>query len=145
MSRRKRMKASDVFREADYAFHSGPTLSFEEAFPGIEEVLIEVDEIGDGVDRDSGRRQYTKNTFCEYINCSNPVCYKGGFSIGTILRHMVATRQSDFETTKGCQGYEGSPKGRRYYRPCSNGFKIRVHIDYKEPADDHDGDHNAST
>lgn len=144
MSRRKRMKASDVFREADYAFRSGPTLSFEEAFPEIEEVLIEVDEIGDGVDRGLGSRRYTKNSFGEYINCSNPVCYKGGFSIGAILRGMVASRRTDFETTKGCQGYEGSPKGRRYYRPCSNGFKIRVHIDYKDPAGDDNGDHNAS-
>jgi hypothetical protein len=138
------MKASDVFGEADYAFHSGPTLSFEEAFPGIEEVLIEVEEIGDGVDRDSGCRRYKKDSFGEYINCSNPVCYNGGFSIGGVLRYMIASRQSDFETTKGCQGYEGSPKGKRYYRRCFNRFKIRVHIDYREPAGDHNGDHNVN-
>jgi len=131
MSNDKRMKASDVFRESEYVFSS--KTSFEEAFPQIKNVEIEVEEIGVGVSQWIGKSVYTRHVG-EFIDCHNPTCYNGGFSIGKLLREMVKTRQTDLEETEFCQGNEGSPKGKRLYRKCWNKFNVKVHIDYKESA-----------
>jgi hypothetical protein len=130
MGSRDRKKASDVFRDTNYVFSR--KMKFEEAFPEIEDINIEIEEKGYGVYGELSRKSYTKqNMPGEYVDCSNPSCYNGGFSIGQILRDMVGNKQTDAETSKGCQGYEGSPKGRRRYRSCINFFTIRAHIDYK--------------
>ncbi len=129
MSREDRMKASDVFRETEYVFSKKK--SFEKAFPEIKDVVVEVEESGDGIRSGFNTHRYTKNSIEEYINCSNSLCYNGGFSIGSILREMIRSKKINLETTRGCQGYEGSPKGRRHYRYCINSFKIKVHVEYK--------------
>jgi len=133
MRRKRTLKASDVFREREFVF--GDKVSFEKAFPMIEDVQVEVEEDGYG----PGSRQgifgpyrYSPPHMGEYINCSNPICYNGGFRIGEILRQMIREKQTDLETSKTCQGYEGSPQGRRKYRECINHFEIKVHIKYKE-------------
>lgn len=74
MSSRNRKKASDVFREADFVFSK--KVSFEEAFPTIEDITIEVIE-NDGfgkVDFDNPQPYpnqkliYGKNVG-EYLDC----------------------------------------------------------------------------
>lgn len=122
-------KASEIFRDTHLVF--GKKVSFKEAFPLIAHVRVEVAEIGHGARRDD-RRVYNEDYLGEYIDCSNPACYNGGFSIGAILRDMVHNKQADIETSKLCQGNEASAKGRRIYRKCVNLFKIKVHIDYKD-------------
>ena len=135
MSKRdRRQKASDVFRESEFVF--AQKVSFEEAFPEIEDLTVEVEESGHGVSEWNRKRTYRKQNFPgEYIDCSNPLCYNGGFSIGSILREMVRNRQTELETSKLCQGNEGSPKGRRIYRKCMNFFKIKVSIKYREASE----------
>jgi hypothetical protein len=72
MSKRdERKKASDVFNEADFVFTG--KVSFDEAFPQIEDVVVEVRESGHGVRGDT-RRVYRKPSLGEHINCSNPIC-----------------------------------------------------------------------
>lgn len=129
-NRRDRMKASEVFTNTNYIFSQ--KVPFEEAFPQIEDVKVEIEEGGHGIYSEFRNRFRTKGSLGEYIDCSNPLCYNGGFSIGEILREMVRAKQSDLETSKLCQGYEGSPKGRRRYRRCMNFFKIKVQIKFKE-------------
>jgi len=135
MSKRdRRQKASDVFRESEFVFVQ--KVSFEEAFPEIKDLTVEVEESGHGVSEWNRKRTYRKQYFPgEYIDCSNPLCYNGGFSIGSILREMVRNRQTELETSKLCQGNEGSPKGRRIYRKCMNFFKIKVSIKYREASE----------
>ena len=129
MSRKKHLKASDVYKETKPAFTRRGT--FEEVFPNIKEVSVIVEQAKYG--RDSPvSRQYSKNDLSEYIDCTNPVCYNGGISIGNILRKMVNERQTHFEGGQLCQGYEGSPKGRRKYNKCPVYFKIDINIKYKE-------------
>ncbi|MDK2907184.1 MAG: hypothetical protein PWP02_960 [Thermosipho sp. (in: thermotogales)] len=129
--RKKRLKASDVFRESDYVFSK--KVNFEEAFPEIENLKIIVEESGKGIKSCNKKHIYTKHNFPgEYINCSNPYCYNGGFSIGAILRDMTRKKLTEFETLKLCQGYEASPKGKKTYRNCLNQFKIKVYISYKK-------------
>lgn len=133
-SRDQRMKASDVFREANFLFST--KTSFDEAFPEIEDIVVEVVEVGEGVGRWSDEeraRIYSKSHLPgEYIDCSNSRCYNGGVSIGSIIRAMLRKHDTDHQVSKMCQGYEGSPKGRRRYRSCRNHFDVKVSIKYKE-------------
>lgn len=126
--RNQRQKASDVFQESNFVFAG--KVSFAEAFPQIEDVTVEVEESGEGVTW-KGKQQYGKESLNEYINCSNPLCYNGGFSVSRILREMIHNKQTEIETSAICQGNEGSPKGRRIYRKCLNHFKIKVSMKYK--------------
>lgn len=113
----RRQKASDIFRETEFVF--GRKASFAEVFPEIEDLRVEVEEFGEGTTKWNRERIYRKQGFPgEYIDCHNPLCYNGGFSIGDILREMVRNRQTELETSKLCKGHEGSPKGRRVYRKC---------------------------
>jgi hypothetical protein len=133
MRKSNRKKASDVFRDSNFLLSK--KVSFEEAFPEIKDISIEVTEKGKGVMPEFNTMIYSNN-IGEFINCSNDVCYNGGFSIGEIIREMIASGQSELDTTKKCQGYEGSPKGRKRYRSCLNYFKIKVSIIYKEESND---------
>jgi hypothetical protein len=131
MARQERMKASDVFHETNLVFSE--KVGFDKAFPEIEDLTVKVKEIGHGVSDWNEESNYRKQYFPgEFINCRNPLCYNGGFSIGSILRDMVRNGQTEFETSKLCQGNEGSAKGGRIYRKCMNFFKIIVSIKYKE-------------
>jgi hypothetical protein len=128
-----RMKARDVFRTTDYPF--AQKVSFEEAFPQITALSVEVDEDGNGVVKStymSTKQHYDKESCQKFVDCSNRLCYNGGVDIGSIIRKMVRDHTTDHEVTKFCQGYEGSPKGRKRYRPCTNGFDIKVKITYKK-------------
>jgi hypothetical protein len=129
--RNERQKASDVFRESNYLFSK--KVGFDEAFPQIQDLTVEVEESGRGVGDWKRKSTYGKQNFPgEYINCRNSLCYNGGFSIGLILREMVRNKQTDLETSESCKGNEGSSKGRRIYGKCMNFFKIKVSIKYKE-------------
>lgn len=126
-----RQKASDVFRESNFLF--GRKVGFDEAFPQIEDLIVEVEESGRGIDEWNRKSMYRKEYFPgEYVDCSNSLCYNGGFSIGSILREMVSKKQTELQTSRHCQGHEGSPKGKRIYRKCTNHFTIRVSITYKD-------------
>lgn len=128
MSRNKRQKASDVFRETEFLF--AKKSGFDQAFPQIASLSGTVEEDGDGVSKWRRIRYLSKETG-EYFDCSNPLCYNGGFSVGNILRGMVASGATREEDTHFCQGYEGSPKGRRRDRDCMNSFRVTVDIEYR--------------
>jgi hypothetical protein len=130
MPANKRDKASDVFNSTDYAFCS--KVSFSEAFPQIKNIRVEVEEDGEGVYELSKKQVYSKENMGEFINCSNSRCYNGGFNISSIIRNMVESKRTEFETDRRCQGYEGSPKGKKRYGPCFNSFHIKVQITYNE-------------
>lgn len=125
----KREKASDVFQKINFVFAEKTT--FEKAFPQIEKIKVEVIETGEGISDWNTKRIYDKNSAGEYINCHNNRCYNGGFCLGEIIRGMIYANKTETETTEFCQGYEGSPKGRKKYGNCFNHFKIKVKIEYK--------------
>jgi hypothetical protein len=125
-----RPKASDIFREKGSAFF--PEAPFHEVFPTIKDLTVEVRETGDGVGKGRVHTYTIDNLPGPYIDCSNPLCYRGGFSIQSILRDMVSKGETERETTVKCRGYEGSPKGRKRYRDCWNRFSIKVSLEYTE-------------
>ena len=135
MKKNKIQKAQDVFNSSNFVF-SKKTSSFDEAFPEIADITINILENGEGVNQYNKERTYPKQYLPgEYINCSNNLCYNGGFSIGNIIRDMIRNEQTELEISKLCQGNEGSPKGRRIYRKCLNFFKIKIKLKYKNIQD----------
>jgi hypothetical protein len=128
-NRNKRPKANDIFQQSNYVF--GQKVEFEEAFPQIDDITVKVRESGAGV-YGSYERTLGKTSIGQYVNCSNPICHNGGFSLANILYSMVRERKTEHESTEICQGYEGSPKGKRVYRKCINTFRVYVSIKYKE-------------
>jgi hypothetical protein len=132
MARDHRLKATEVFAGTDFVF--GKKVPFAEAYPEIEDITATVTEQGRDV-YDDGVRVYSKGSFGEFINCSNGRCYNGGFRVGTIVADMVRERKTESQTTRNCQGYEGSPKGRKKYRDCDNLFEVEIKIKYREQAE----------
>ena len=128
MSSSRRQKASDVFQETNLLF--AKKSGFDQAFPQIASLSGTVEEDGDGVSEWRRIRHLSKDTG-EYFDCSNPLCYNGGFSVGSILRGMVASGTTHKEDNLFCQGYEGSPRGRRRDRDCMNSFRVTVDIEYR--------------
>ena len=112
MGRDDSKKASDVFRDTNYLFSR--KVGFDEAFPEIDDLKVVIEECGQGIHEWNRVRHYAMN-IGEYINCSNSLCYNGGFSLDRILREMIRNRETHKNETAIWQGYEGSPKGRRKY------------------------------
>jgi hypothetical protein len=131
MAKDERKKAQDLFLERN-TFLDESKVSFREAFPQIEDIIIEVEESGRGVDSRDRKRSYARQDFPgEYVNCSNTLCYGGGFSIGRPLRAMVSEIQTEFEGSSLCKGRQGSPKGKRTYGSCPNFFQFKITVKYK--------------
>jgi hypothetical protein len=77
-------------------------------------------------------RCYSDENIRDYVSCSNPLCYDGGFYLEGFIRQMVSAGETHrrFENAV-CRGYEGSPQGRRRYRDCLHWFKVEIKIVYK--------------
>lgn len=134
MSKSKHLKASDIFEKSS-PFLGTKTSSFAEAFPSIKSIEVSVREDEDMMWKmGQGHTSiFTESTLRgEYYDCSGRSCFSGGICIGDIIRDMVRSKETHRETSKRCQGYEGSPKGRRKYRNCMHMFYVKVSIIYKD-------------
>jgi len=125
----KRQKASDVWKENTPFLGTGAKVGFKKAFPTISSIKVKVVESDSGIEL--GPRHYDEENVGEFINCSNEMCYNGGFQLGHIIREMVRTGTTQDQASKNCQGFEGSPKGRKRYRSCWHSFEVTVEIEYK--------------
>jgi hypothetical protein len=129
VDRDKRMKASDVYRQSP--FMQGSWKRFEQAFPQIDNILMEVREDNAVKIGESSVRTYTINDFPGVVDCSNPLCCGGGFSMEPILHDMVRKGQTEYKFSEKCDGYEGSPQGVKRYGDCYHFFDVKVSITYK--------------
>jgi hypothetical protein len=76
---------------------------------------------------------YNETNFKGILNCRNPLCFGGGLNLySLILWAVVGAKRTEYETTERCEGYEGSPKGRRKDGPCFTYFKVKVAVVYKD-------------
>lgn len=123
----KHLKASDIANNAQSLF-AKKVNSFQEAYPSIKAIRVEVEEMD--YNRSVRTTVCTEGSFRHAIDCNNPLCYGGGITIGWIIHEMMAKESTDLEDQKLCQGYEGSPKGRRRDRSCMHLFKYKVHVEY---------------
>jgi hypothetical protein len=106
--------------------------TYATTLPTIEDIFVEVTEHGSGVFEMPFTRTYIKLNVCDHINCSDPNCYNGGFSLGNLIREMVDKKQTHLEKNEICQGYQGISPGKREFKKCLNFFEVRITIKYKE-------------
>lgn len=130
MSREDREKLTDRINKTEYVF-SQKVDSFEKAYPTIASLRVEVTESELGFGGSPRTWTFTERNFRHAVNCSNSLCYGGGVEIGWIIHDMAREKKTDHEEVKMCQGYEGSPKGKRRYRSCVHSFRIKAHVEYK--------------
>ena len=114
-------------------FFRGNPVSFEEAFPNIEEIKIEGTEgsLGSGFSS-GGKRVLNKKNLGGLEPCSNSVCEKGGYQLGDFISEMYHKKKTSKEDTIMCKGHENM--GRDQSRECLNGFSVKIEIKYKSPA-----------
>lgn len=122
----KLLKGSEVFERSEFIM--GRKAPWREVFPSIDQIRIEVTERGRGVS-EGGIMVF--DTYREYVDCHNPLCYGGGVRISLMLPDMVRNRRVDHEESRRCDGYEGSPKTRKFRKPCFNHFTVKIHLTYK--------------
>lgn len=138
--RDRRDKASDIFNRSTPVF--AQKVPFAQAFPQVEHITVRVTE--NDMVNDVHTIIFDERNMREFVDCTNWVCFNGGFRLGNLVGELVRDGATEGSKSGLCQGYEGSPKGRRKYRKCLHGFKVEVRIVYKEPAESEDGS-NEST
>lgn len=126
----KRKKASDYFNASEPFL--GKKVGFVEAFPSISEISVTVIEFKDFWKKNDGfypnTRYYDQYDLPgQFIDCTNPACDCGGFSIGNIISEMVSTRKESLEDSTKCRGKEG----RNSSRSCMHLFEYQIKIRYK--------------
>lgn len=122
-----RKKAQEIFNDTNFVFSAKGT--FQEAFPTIEKIAVTVVESGHGIKEWNKERKYSQGTLSEYVDCTNPSCYGGGFRIGEIVRKMVTAKETTYANTEFCKGYEGTKTKKR--RSCINRFKVTIELKFK--------------
>jgi hypothetical protein len=134
----RRMKLSEVEANTKYLIPRAPS-TFKEAYPTVETIRVEMRPVGEGFEPFGNMTErlevYNENTIPAIINCRNPRCYGGGLQLDHLIRwSVVEAKQTEYERTTWCQGYEGSPKGRSKHGPCDTYFTVKVCVVYKEAA-----------
>jgi hypothetical protein len=107
--------------------------TFDEVFPNIEAIRVEVEERGAGAGgySKSVTTVYEEDTLPgERITCSNPKCRNGGLLLRKVLDRMVRENITQLSISEICNGKEKS--GRRFFQDCINGFEVKVSFNYKE-------------
>jgi len=107
-------------------FFRGSPVSFEEAFPDIEEIKIE------GTEGDIAQKhKISLNKDNLGISCSNSLCRDGGYGIelGDFISEMYRNRETSKEGIISCKGHENMGRGQT--RRCLNHMHIKVKIKYK--------------
>ena len=99
-------------------------VSFEEVFPEIEDLRVEV-----RYENELSPRIFSKrNLPGDRTDCRNPLCRGGGYPIADALHDMVNNKKTDFEGSQLCQGQEGHL---RTGRACLRWIEVKVSIKYK--------------
>ncbi len=110
-------------------FMTGEKVTFEEAFPDIEELMVEVRErYGEFI---GPKHRFSKKNVKPKMECSNPNCYQSGLDIQSILRELVSVRETDYGSTELCHPLDTEKKGGSGFKRCNHFFEIVVHIEYK--------------
>lgn len=110
------------------------TRTFEEAFPEIEDIRVELKETGYKISPPYDRPfVYTKDDLILKKSCSRPNCSgKGsGYNLQSIITTMVIKKETTHQELVCCNGYVGS---RKAGRDCLNYIDLNITIKYEEAA-----------
>ena len=106
--------------------------TFAATLPTLEDIDVQVAEHGVGVVNAPYLRMFSKINVVETVNCSNPNCYNGGFSLGNLIHEMVDKKETSLERHETCQGYEGGGLVDLHaHKKCLNFFEVKITIKYK--------------
>jgi hypothetical protein len=109
----------------------GPPTTFENAFPTLEDAVIEYAE-GDILRQGKElNRVASMKRVGGQLRCSNSSCYRGGYEFDFDAHDMVRNKLVSRRLRKTCQGDEGTPKGRKQGRQCLNSIDARLRLVYK--------------
>jgi len=129
MAPSRREKLSDIYGTV-YA-QNGQQIPFAKLYPEIDDLSIEIEEVGGRPLGSGGRVQLSKTTYSIVHDCPNPQCALGGIRIDPLVSQMVHARKTANQLELKCVGYEGSPKGARFYGCCDIRFKVNIAMRYK--------------
>lgn len=120
------------FDMSDYLFPRQKKVTFEEAFPELENAKIKIAFIRPG--REEKTATFTKDNFPgNGVKCSNPVCRNGGLSaikIPCLIKKMISEKKLELEEHEVCNG--GLYRGQTRYDYCVSFFNIEITIQFKE-------------
>ena len=96
----------------------------------IDKVRISVRERGPNAEPFELRIVH-KDAVREHVDCNNPACFDGGFSLGDVLRDMVRGGQKEFIGTSFCIGQEGDPLEEGPHPSCSTRFEVEATLRFR--------------
>lgn len=80
--------------------------TFEDAFPQLEDAVVEYREEGKGATGVTGRAAASDETLEGLIPCSNPACRSGGFEVDLLFHEMIQEGETQREGILACPGTE---------------------------------------
>jgi hypothetical protein len=72
-----------------------------------------------------------KDAAREHVDCNNPACFNGGFSLGELVREMVRGHQEEFIGTSFCTGREGDPEELGPHPSCATRFEVQATLRFR--------------
>ena len=72
-----------------------------------------------------------KDAMREFVECNDPDCFNGGFSLGEVIREMVRGRQEEFIGTSFCVGQLGDPEELGPHPSCQSRFDVQATLRYR--------------
>lgn len=104
----------------------------EQAFPELEEAVVEWEEIVQGLTAEGTRTgrsvmRVKADSLQGLIRCSNPACINGGFEIERVLDEMVQEGETTREGLLVCPGWIGDADR----LPCVHSITYKIHLKYK--------------
>jgi hypothetical protein len=110
----------------------GRLTTFENAFPTVEEAIVEFTESDFGLSKRTGT--FYLHEEGGMMACGNPYCRRGGYEFDRELSVMVRHQDTEKRIRVACPGDEGSPKGRKIGRRCSLSVDGVLRVKYKSPS-----------
>lgn len=122
------MDRQDQVESGAYVF--GQPTPFGKAFPSIKDLQIKVEiRKGGPMDSHPDVRYYSiQYPPGEYVRCNRSSCTDGGWSIGDVLREMVAKGETHRKAGGICTGQERM--NRSSFRKCLTQFTADITLTY---------------
>lgn len=116
-------------KSVSYPLLAGAPVAFSEAYPDVVSLRVEIETASLG---SRGSWVVSLDDFPgEVLECCQDMkCHDGGFPLMKFLRPHLAARSTVAEGGIGCCGHQVLMRKRR---PCSQHFRAKAAIEYRDP------------
>ena len=129
MTAKRRKKLSEI--EAQTTYLLGTPTTFENAFPTVETMRVEIRPYGEGYRLFPGQEElvevYENRRIPRILDCRNRLCNRGGIDLNDLVCSVVQKKLTEFEGSRGC-------KGREKTGSCDTRCKVKISVKYKGAA-----------